>query len=157
MNVRLSRKQARKQKKTVPWWGFYSSSLGPTEYFVRSPFGLIIVLWDQHDSPSVYCQTAATNGERKNEVGRGEAISPVQVREPPRRHCSFPGAKGRWEIGARSFKTSQTHKPTQLHCCFHKCFISFIILWRRLSKCVSFEELFTGSKVMASTSVFPIT
>lgn len=104
VNVCLSLKQARNRKKTVPWRGFYSSSVGPAEHFVCCPFGLIIVLWDRHDSPSVYSQTAAANGERKNEVGRGGAVSPVQVREPPQRYCSFTEAKGRWKIWGSEFQ-----------------------------------------------------
>ena len=125
----------------------------PEEHLVCRPFGLIIVFWDRHGSPSVYCQTAAANGEIKNEAGKC-LLS---------RYGNFPKdifLCERWEeggkVGDMSFQTCQRHKPTKLCCCFHKCLISFIILWLRLNKCESFEELFTGGKVITSTSVFPV-
>lgn len=146
-------------RKQFPGGVFIPPLSVPQEHLVCCPFGLIIVLWDQHDSPSVYCQTAATNGEIKNEAGVGGCRESLQSR-----YGNFPKDTVLWErqeeggkVGGRSFKPCQTHKPTTLRGCFHKCLISFIILWRRLNKCESFEELFTGSKVMASTSVFPIT
>ena len=67
VNVRLSQKQARSPTKTVPCGGFRSSSAGPFGHPVCRPFGLIIVLWDQHGGPPVYCPTAAA----KTGVSRG--------------------------------------------------------------------------------------
>lgn len=142
-------------RKQFPGGVFILPLLIPQEHLVCCPLGLIIVLWDQHGSPSVYCQTVATSGDIKNGGGRKNLHNPGMGTSPKIFFFSE-----RWKAGGKvedmSFQTCQTHKPTKLCCCFHKCLISFIILWLRLNKCESFEELFTGSRVIASTSVFPI-
>ena len=153
VRVCFSQKQARSPRKTVPWWGvYYSSSVIPLEHLVCCPFGLIIV---PETTWQPFCLLSSHSRKRRNKEGRGRSLLP--------RYGNFPRdifLVGRWKEGGKvgdvSFQSCQRHKPTKLGCSFHKCLISFVILWLRLNKCESFEELFTGSKVIASTSVFPI-
>lgn len=122
-HVCSSQKQVRDHKKTVPRWGFYSSSVGP----IGAP--CLPSLWFNYcflrSAWQPFCLLSnCSRGWGNKEEGKC-LLS---------RYGNFPKdifLCERWEEGGKvedmSFQTCQRHKPTKLCCCFHKCLISFII------------------------------